>query len=104
MPETTDGSPPADFQHTAPDLVERLKETRCAEVLTVGGEAEVVVQHSEAYQDLLDRLDRAEAIVGIQRGLASMRRGEGVPAAEALERLRSELGAGAPGSSVPRHH
>jgi len=64
-------------------------------VLTVNGKAELVVRDAEAYQDLLDRLDRAEAIVGINRGLVSMRRGEEIPAEEALDQLRSRLGAGA---------
>lgn len=55
---------------------------------------EVVVLDSMEYQELLNRLDHAEAIVGIQRGLTSMERGEGVPAEEAVDRLRSELGVG----------
>jgi len=33
-------------------------------------------------------VDRAEAIVGIKKGLDSMARGEGIPAEEAFERLR----------------
>jgi hypothetical protein len=45
-----------------------------------------------AYQELLDRLDRAEAIVGINRGLVSMRRGEGKPAREVFDELRKQLG------------
>ena len=57
--------------------------------------SKVVVLDSAEYQDLLDRLDHAEAIVGVQRGLMSMRRGDGVPAEEALDLLRSELGAAA---------
>jgi PHD/YefM family antitoxin component YafN of YafNO toxin-antitoxin module len=96
MPETTDPCSPTDLQRVAPGLMERLKETRQPEVLATNEEAEVVVQDAEAYQELLDKLDLAEAIVGIQRGLASMRRGEGVRAEEALDRLRSDLGAGAP--------
>lgn len=96
MPETTDTCSLNDLQRGTPELMARLRETRQAEVLSVNGEADVVVQDVEAYQDLLDKLDRAEAIVGIQRGLESMRRGEGVPADEALERLRSELGIGTP--------
>lgn len=96
MPETTDTCSLTDLQRGAAELMERLRETRRAEVLAVDGATDVVVQDAEAYQGLLDKLDRAEAIVGIQRGLESMRRGEGVPADEALERLRSELGVGAP--------
>ncbi|HEY7767242.1 MAG TPA: hypothetical protein VIB55_03630 [Longimicrobium sp.] len=63
-------------------------------MLTVNGRAEVVVQEALAYQDLLDRLDRAEAIAGINRGLVSMRRGDGRPAEEVLDELRAQLGIG----------
>ncbi|HEU0298681.1 MAG TPA: hypothetical protein VFR37_04485 [Longimicrobium sp.] len=63
-------------------------------MLTINGKAELVVQDASAYQELLDRLDRAEAIVGINRGLVSMRRAQGMPAEEALDELRTELGAG----------
>lgn len=93
MPETTNVT---DLQRGAHELMKRLKETRRPEVLTTDAEGEIVVQDADAYQELLDKLDRAEAIVGIQRGLASMRRGEGVPAEEALDQLRSQLGVGAP--------
>lgn len=54
--------------------------------------ADLVVQDAAAYQELLDRLDRAEAIVGINRGLMSMRRGEGKAVEEALAELRVQLG------------
>jgi hypothetical protein len=80
-----------DFQRSARDHIRRLRLTGLPEVLTVNGKAEVVVQDAAAYQELLDRLDRAEAIVGINRGLVSMRRGEGRPAEEALGELRAEL-------------
>lgn len=81
-----------EFQRNARQHIERLKETRRPEVLTVNGRAELVIQDAEAYQELLDRLDRAEAIVGIQRGVVAMRRGEGAPAEEVLDSLRTELG------------
>jgi prevent-host-death family protein len=84
-----------DFQRNARDYIRRLRQSGHPAVLTVNGKAEVVVQDAEAYQALLDRLDRAEAIVGINRGLVSMRRGEGIPAEQALEQLRGKLGTGA---------
>ncbi len=95
MFKTSDVRSLTDFQRSAREHIQRLKETRRPEVLTVNGKAEVVVQDAAAYQDLLDRLDRAEAIVGINRGLQSMRRGEGVPVEEAFDQLRSQLGVGA---------
>ncbi len=81
-----------EFQRNARQHIERLKQTRRPEVLTVNGRAELVVQDAQAYQELLDRLERAEAIVGVNRGLVSMRRGDGVPAEEAFDSLRAELG------------
>ena len=83
-----------DFQRGAREHIRRLRETPRPEVLTVNGTAELVVQDADAYQELLDRLDRAEAIAGINRGLVSMRRGEGMPADEALADLRARLDVG----------
>jgi PHD/YefM family antitoxin component YafN of YafNO toxin-antitoxin module len=85
-----------DFQRGAREHIRRLRETRRPALLTVNGRAELVVQDAAAFQELLDRLDRAEAIAGINRGLVSMRRGEGMPANEALGALRSRLGVGTP--------
>ncbi|HLM69370.1 MAG TPA: type II toxin-antitoxin system Phd/YefM family antitoxin [Longimicrobium sp.] len=80
-----------DFQRHARDHVRHLRETRQPAILTVDGKPTAVVQDADAYQELLDRLDRAEAIVGINRGLVSMRRGEGRPAAEVFAELRATL-------------
>lgn len=77
-----------DFQRNTREHLERLAETGRPEVLTLHGEAEVVVQDAAAYQELLDRLERAEAIAGIREGLASMEQGEGRPLDEAVEAIR----------------
>lgn len=84
-----------DFQRNAREHIRRLRQSGRPAVLTVNGRAELVVQDAQAYQDLLDRLDRAEAIVGINRGLVSLRREEGRSAGEAMDELRAELGIGA---------
>ncbi len=52
----------------------------------------MVIQNAEAYQRLLDRLERAEAIAGVREGLASMERGEGRPPNEVLEEIRAAGG------------
>jgi PHD/YefM family antitoxin component YafN of YafNO toxin-antitoxin module len=97
MFRTTEIHSLTEFQRGTRGHIERLRETGRPSVLTVNGRAEVVVQDAAAYQALIDRLDRAEAIAGIHRGLVGMRRGEGVPAHEGLETLRSELGIGVRG-------
>lgn len=84
----------AEFQRSAREHIQRLRDTGRPGILTVDGKAAVVLQDVAAYQELLDRLDRAEAIAGINRGLVSMRRGEGEPAEVALAGLRRQLGVG----------
>ena len=79
-----------DFQRNAKQYLQHIRESRNPIVLTVNGKAEMVVQDAEAYQDLLDRLERAEAIADIRQGLAEFERGEGLPAREALETLRAK--------------
>ncbi len=78
----------AHFKENSQEIIDRLKVSGEPLVLTVGGEAELVVLAKESYQRMLAIVDRAEAIEGIQRGLASMERGEGRPAAEVFEDIR----------------
>jgi prevent-host-death family protein len=78
------------FKRNTAEVIERLKATGDPMVLTVNGKAEVVVQDAEAYQRMLDLVDRAEAVVGIKKGLESMAQGEGIPANEAFEQLRTK--------------
>jgi PHD/YefM family antitoxin component YafN of YafNO toxin-antitoxin module len=81
-----------DFQRDAKSHIKQLKKTGRPVVLTVNGKATLVVQDASAYQSMLDAVDRAEAIAGIQRGLESMERGEGEPAAQAFARIRKKHG------------
>jgi PHD/YefM family antitoxin component YafN of YafNO toxin-antitoxin module len=76
------------FKRNTTEVIEQLKATGEAMVLTVNGKAEIVVQDAASYQRMLDLVDCAEAIVGIKKGLESMAREEGIPAEEAFERLR----------------
>ena len=76
------------FKRNSSEVIEQLKSTGQPMVLTVNGQAELVVQDAASYQAVLDLLDRAEAIAGIKRGLDSVEKGEGIPAEKAFERLR----------------
>lgn len=86
MFETSDIHPLKDFNDKPRKHVARLKRTGRPEVLTVNGKPSVVVQDADAYQRMIDTLDRAEAIAGIQRGLDSLHQGNSLPAAAALAR------------------
>lgn len=80
------------FKRNTAQLVAQLKATGAPMVLTVNGRAEIVVQDAASYQRLLDLIDRAEAVLGIRKGLEAMERGEGIPAGEAIAALRRKRG------------
>ena len=73
-----------DFQRNAKQHLKKLKATGRPEVLTVNGKAEVIIQDARAFQEMLD------AIKGIKRGLDEIAAGEGLPAEEALEQIRTK--------------
>lgn len=70
--------------------VERLCRTGRPEVLTVNGEARVVVQDVAAYQKMLEVLEDANTLRVLREGLAAIEGGEpGVPAEQVFAQLRS---------------
>lgn len=81
----------SDFQGNPEPYLDRLAKTGEPAVLTVNGRARLVVQDAEAYGRLLDALDYAQAVAGIQRGLDSMKRGEGRPAEEVFAEFREQV-------------
>lgn len=81
-----------DFQRNAKEYVSRLKEKRGPLVLTLNGRAEVVVQDAVSYQELLDRLERAEALAAIRQGIEQFDRGQGMQLEAAEKRLRKKHG------------
>jgi prevent-host-death family protein len=81
-----------DFQRNAKQYIQRTKETHKPIVLTVNGKAEVVVQDAEAYQQLLERLEYAESVAAIRKGIEEFESGQGKPARESLEELRAKHG------------
>ncbi len=76
------------FKRNTAQVIEQLKATGEPMVLTVNGRAEVVVQDAAAYQRMLELVERAEAVMGIKKGLASMEQGEGEPLEKTVKKLR----------------
>lgn len=82
----------SDFQRNTRDHLRQLKDSGEPVVLTVNGQAEVVVQSAAAYQKLLDDQELLESIRSVGRGLEQAKRGEGQPMSEFLEALAKEHG------------
>ena len=82
----------SDFQRNTRDHITKLKQSGTPAVLTVNGQAEVVVQSAVAYQKLLDDQELLESIRSVSRGLEQAKRAEGRPMQEFLEALAGEHG------------
>ena len=81
-----------EFQRNIKDYIDRLKKRKTPLVLTVNGRAELVVQDAERYQQILERLQRAETIAGIREGMKQFEPRDGIALDEAERRLRKKHG------------
>ena len=82
----------SDFQRNTKDFARRIAAQKNPIVLTVNGKAKLIVQDADAYQELLDKLDRLETIEGIKRGLADVEAGRTRPLAEFDAEMRARHG------------
>ena len=87
MVELANVHPLTDFLRNAKAHLKRLQKGGPL-VLTVNGRVAAVLDSPDSYQKLMAAQERMEAIEGIRRGLESADRGQGVPAARALGRIR----------------
>jgi len=82
----------SEFNRNSKIFIRKLKKSGKPAVLTVNGQAEVVIQSAEAYQKLVEDQQLLETLRGISRGLEQAKRGEGRPMREAIEELASKHG------------
>src|SRR5437588_12562879 len=78
------------FKRNTPAFLDRLRESGQPMVLTINGEAKVVVQDAAAYQQLLELIDRLEAVEGIRRGLQEMKAGKDKPLDQVDKEIRKK--------------
>lgn len=84
--------PLTDFKRNTSDFMNQMKKTGRPVVLTVNGKAELVVQDAEGYRQILDRLERFEALDAIRLSIAVAEEGRVKPARRALAELQGKLG------------
>lgn len=83
----------SDFQRNTKAHLKRLKDSGKPEVLTVNGQAELVVQSAAAYQDLWERADQADSVRILRERIAAADAGvAGVAADEVLSTIGKRLG------------
>jgi PHD/YefM family antitoxin component YafN of YafNO toxin-antitoxin module len=81
-----------DFQRNPKGILGLLKTSRSPVILTVNGKAELVVQDAASYQQLLDKVEAAEDLEAIRRGLEQSLKGQGRPAADFFREFEAKNG------------
>jgi prevent-host-death family protein len=79
--------PLSDFQRKAKAHIARLKKTGQPSILTVNGQASVVIQEAASYQKLVEELELARTLAAVE----SAKRGEGLPVKEAFALIRKRI-------------
>ena len=92
MLSLSDIYPLSEFQRGTKAFLAKLKETKAPIVLTVNGKATAVVQDAESYQQLLDKMELLESIVGIRKSIEEFEQGKGIPLKQAFAELREKYG------------
>ena len=80
----------SEFQRNTKRYVSQMQESEKPIVLTVNGQAQLVVQDAKAYQKLLDRLEYIETVAALKEGIAEVDTGKAIPAREALQALKEK--------------
>ena len=92
MLKTTSIDSLTNFQKNAKDFTARLEETRDPLVLMVNGKAKLVVQDTDAYQEILDELERSRFIEAVRRGLKESQEGLSRTAEEVYAEMKARYG------------
>jgi PHD/YefM family antitoxin component YafN of YafNO toxin-antitoxin module len=82
----------SNFKRKTPDFLQRMRKSGRPVVLTINGKAELIVQDAASYQQLLELVDRLEAVKGIQRGLEDMAQGKSKPIAKIRQEKKKKYG------------
>lgn len=80
------------FQKNAKAFAGKLEASKEPLVLTVNGKAKLVIQDAEAYQAMLDELERTRFVEAVRQGLKEVEEGQGIPAEEALSKMKAKYG------------
>lgn len=81
----------SDFQRNTKKYMAKLKKSGEPTVLTVNGEAELVVQSAHAYQRLLESQELIESMISIRTSLEQAKRGEVIDSEELFTQLSKEF-------------
>lgn len=78
-----------EFQRNTRASITQLKKTGRAAVLTVNGQAEIVVQDAHAYQRMFEKVEEVEQLLDLCRGIGECRAGSMRNVGEVLDAIEA---------------
>jgi PHD/YefM family antitoxin component YafN of YafNO toxin-antitoxin module len=90
MIRATDVHSVTEFTRNTKAFIERLKESKNPMVLTVNGDAEIVVQDAASYQVLLDEIEHARLLQALREGIKDSEEGRVVPLEQFVAEMRAK--------------
>jgi PHD/YefM family antitoxin component YafN of YafNO toxin-antitoxin module len=85
-----DIKPLSTFKQKAAEIIAHIKETGQPTVITINGNAEVVIQDAQAYQEMLDKIEYLDNVRKIQRGLDEVKANKAVSYKKAFANFKQK--------------
>ena len=100
MYTTNDIYPVSDFNRKTSEHIKRVQETKRPEILTVNGKAAVVIVDPESYDKMAQNQELLHSLKNIAIADEQHENGQGRPAQQVFEELKSELKAKYPDADL----
>ncbi len=100
MYTTNDIYPVSDFNRKTSEHIKRVQETKKPEILTVNGKAAVVIVDPESYDKMAQNQELLQSLKNIAMANEQHENGQGKPAQQVFEELKSELKAKYPDADL----
>lgn len=100
MYTTNDIYPVSDFNRKTSEHIKRVQETKRPEILTVNGKAAVVIVDPESYDKMAQNQELLQSLKNIAIANEQHENGQGKPAQQVFEELKSELKAKYPDADL----
>lgn len=81
----------SEFKQNSSEILNYMKKTHNATILTINGRAEAVLLDPKSYQAMLDKIALLESQKKIEISLKEMENSKGIPAKKAFKKLHQKI-------------
>jgi PHD/YefM family antitoxin component YafN of YafNO toxin-antitoxin module len=91
MIRATDIHSLTDFTRNARAYIQQIRDSKSPMALTVNGDAQVVIQDAESFQEMVDELKHSRFIAAMRESEAAVRNGQVQDLEQAFSEVRGDL-------------